>query len=350
MRVLIINTFSLEEIIHALPVLDYLKQIADKTEIDWVVEESFQELLTGNPLIAKLHVVRTREWQRRYLSPASWREILQLKSVLRERTYDIVFDLQGDIASGFIAWLTASPRRYGFDQSLVRQPVNAKFINNRIPLRRQDSHCNDRLLRMVSIPFGKDYRAYSLRTDICSAAEDAAAELFLATLADGFVVILHPGASWRTKLWHEAGWIDLGRQLLDRFAEATLLLSTENSEERDAAERIATGIGRQTRLLPRLSLKGFAALVKKTDLLVGADSWPVQLAAAVGTPTVSFYRSTDSRRNGPRGELHRVVQSPLACARCLSADCRRDQECRESVTVASMMTACSDLLHDGAET
>jgi heptosyltransferase-1 len=349
MRVLIINTFSLEEIIHALPVLDYLKQISDKTDIDWVVEESFQELLTGNPLVTKLHIVRTRDWQRRYFSPTSWREISQLKSALRECVYDIVFDLQGDIASGFIAWLTASPRRYGFDQSLVRQPVNAKFINNRIPLRRQDNHCNDRLLRMVSVPFGKDYRAYSLKTDICTAAEDAAAELFLATLSDGLVIILHPGASWKTKMWYETGWIALGGELLDRFADATLLLSAENHEERNIAERIAAGIGRQTRLLPQLSLKGFAALVKKTDLLVGTDSWPVQLAAAVGTPTVSCYRSTDGKRNGPRGELHRVVQSPFACARCLTVDCKRDQECRESVTVASMIAACSELLHGGPE-
>lgn len=347
MRVLIINTFSLEEIIHALPVLDYLKQISGKTEIDWVVEESFQELLTGNPLVAKLHVVRTRDWQKRYLSPASWRQISQLKSALRERVYDIVFDLQGDIVSGLIAWLTASPRRYGFEQSLVRQPVNAKFINNRIPLRRQDSHCNDRLLRMVSVPFGKDYREYSLKTDIYCAAEDAAAELFLATLSDGLVMILHPGADWKTKMWYETGWVDLGVQLLDRFTDATLLLSAGNQEERGVAERIAAGIGHQTRLLPQMSLKGFAAMVKKTDLLVGTDSWQVQLAAAVGTPTVSFYRSTDSKRNSPRGEMHRAVQSPLSCTRCLNTDCKRDQECRESVTVTSMFTACRELLQGG---
>lgn len=347
MRILIINTFSLEEIIHALPVLDYLKQVSDNIEIDWVVEEAFQELLSGNPMLARLHVVRAKTWQGHYLSPANWREMLQFKAALRERAYDIVFDLQGDIASGLIAWLTASSRRYGFDQSLVRQPLNAKFINNQIPLRRQDYHCCDRLLRLVSVPFGKDYSNYTLSSEICTSADDGTAELYLATLSDGLVIILHPGAAWKSKLWYEAGWIELGRELLDQIVDATLLIFTESQDERDAAERIAAGIGRQTRLLPRLSLKGFTALVKKTDLLIGGDSWPVHLAAAVGTPTVSFYRSTDSRRNSPRGLMHRAVQSSLSCTCFLNPECKRDHDCRESVTVASMLTACTDLLHEG---
>lgn len=347
MRILIVNTFSLEEIIYALPVLDFLKQVSDSIEIDWVVEAEFQEILAGNPLIDRVQIVRTKVWQKQYCSPSSWREMLQLKAVLRERAYDIVFDLQGDLASGLISWMTVSPRRYGFDQSLVRQPLNAKFINNQIPLRRQDHHCCDRLLRMVSIPFGKDYSTYTLRTEICTSADDDTAELYLATLSDGLVIILHPGAAWKSKLWHEAGWIELGRELLDQFIDATLLIFTESQAEHDAAEKIATGIGRQTRLLPRLSLKGFTALVKKIDLLIGGDSWPVQLAAAVGTPTVSFYRATDSRRNSPRGSIHRAVQSPLSCTRCLKSECSRDQECRESVTVTSMCAACRELLLEG---
>ena len=350
MRILIINTFSLEEIIYALPVLDFLKQVSGSIEVDWVVEEAFQEILSGNPLIDRLQVVRTKVWQEHYCSPFNWREILQLKNVLRERAYDIVFDLQGDLVSGLISWMTASPRRYGFDQSLMRQPLNAKFINNQIPLRRQDQHSCDRLLRLVSVPFGKDYKSFTLRTDISTSADDAMAELYLATLSDGVVIILSPWAVWQSRMWHEAGWIELGRGLLDQFADATLLIFTDNLGERDAAERIAAGIGRQTRLLPQLSLKGFTALVKKSDLVIGGDAWPVNLASAVGTPTVSFYRSTDSKHNSPRGLMHRAVQSPLACSRCLDPVCKRDQECRESITVASMLTACKELLQAGTVT
>lgn len=348
MRVLIVKTSSLGAIICTLPVLDYLQQVSDGIEVDWLVEESFREILEGNPLIAGLHGVRTKAWRNQPFNPATWKEMAYVRSTLRERAYDIVFDLQGDINSGIVTWLTGCHRRYGFDQSSVQELFNTRFTNNHIPLRRQDSHITDRALRMASVPFGKDYAGCFLHVDIFTSLEDdAAAELYLATLSDGLVMILCPGAVWKSRLWHEPGWIELGRELLDHFSDATLLIFTESQAERDVAERIAAEIGRQTRLLPQLSLKGFTALVKKIDLLIGGDSWPVHLAAAAGTPTVSFYRSTDSRRNSPRGFMHRAVQSPLSCARCLNPECKRDQECRESVTVASMFTACRELLHEG---
>jgi heptosyltransferase-1 len=58
----------------------------------------------------------------------------------------------------------------------------------------------------------------------------------------------------------------------------------------------------------------------------------VHLAAVVGTATVSFYRCTDGSLNGPQGEQHVIVQSPLACTRCLKKTCERNAECVVSIT------------------
>ena len=348
MRVLIVNASSFGGIVHALPVLDYLHRAVPGIEIDWVVEEPLRALLQGNLLIKNLHVVRCQRWRQQPLLPVVWREIAQLRAALRERAYHIVFDLQGDINSGIITWFTACPRRYGFELAALQEPFNQKFTNNQVPLRRQDQHITDRSLRVVSVPFGKDYTVFSLKTDIYTSPEDdAAAELFLATLSDGLVFVLHHGSTWKTKLWHETGWIELGRKLLDQFPDRTILLSWDGQAERDTAERIAVGIGRQTRLLPQMSLKGFAALLKKVDLLVGTDTGPVHIAAAVGVPTVSCYRATDGKRNGSRGGSNRIVQSPLSCSRCLKKECDRDVECRQSISVEKMLQACGELLNGG---
>lgn len=348
MRVLIVKASSLGDIIKALPALDYLKQASTGIQVDWVVEESYREILEGNPLLDRLHIVRTKAWRQQPLSPATWREILQLRAALRERAYDIVFDLQGSINSGIVSWLTGSSRRYGFDESAVLEPSNTRFTNNQVPLRRQDSHMTDRALRVVSVPFGKDYIGLPLHVDIyTSPADDATAEVFLATLSDGLVFVFHPGAAWKTKLWHEAGWIDLGKQLLEQFSESMILISWEGKGEHAGAERIAAGIGHQTKLLPALSLKGFTSLMKKIDLMVGGDTGPIHIAAAAGTPTVSFYRATDGKQNGPRGEMHRLVQSPLSCTRCLKEKCDRDADCMQSISVEKVLQACGELLRGG---
>jgi len=350
MRVLIVKASPLGSIVHALPVLDYLHRTVKGIEVDWVVEESFKDILTGNPLISCLHTVQFKAWRNKPLAPATWQAIGKIKAALVERSYDIVFDLQGNITSGIVTWLTGSVRRFGFDLEGVREGLNVYCTTNQIPLRRQDHHLTDRSLRLVSVPFGKDYGGAQYTADIyTSPDDDAAAELFLATLSDGLVFLFHHGTTWKTKQWHEEGWITLGRQLVREFPEATVLLSWEGKQEQQTAQRIAVGIGQQSRILPKLTLKGYSALLKKVDLVLGGDTGPIHMAAAVGTPTVSFYRATDSKRNGPRGEFCRIVQAPLPCTCCLKKECDKDAECRQSITAAMMLNTCIALLDGGKQ-
>lgn len=345
MRVLVVKTSALGDIVHALPVLDYLHQVAPGVEIDWVVEEAFLDILSGNPLISGIFTVRTKSWRKQPFSRQTWQEVSALRAKLLERRYDLVFDIQGNLKSGLIARFSGCNRRYGFDRDGVRELPNLYCISNHVPLRKQDYHVTDRSLRVVSVPFGKDYTGMRLAGDIQTSGEDdGTAEVFLATLSDGLVFMFHNGTTWKTKLWHEEGWIELGRELQSAYPDATILLSWGSEQERQVAERIAVGIGHQARLLPRMSIKGFAAVLKKVDLMVGGDTGPIHIAAAVGTPTVSFYRATDGKRNGPRGELHRTVQSPLHCSRCLNKECDKDEACRASIKAQALLSAINELL------
>ena len=89
--------------------------------------------------------------------------------------------------------------------------------------------------------------------------------------------------------------------------------------------------------MPKLSLKGLCAMLKKVDVVVGGDTGPVHMAAAVGTPTVSFYRATDGNRSGPRGDQHVVIQSPLNCTVCQRKSCDKDALCRASITPEALV-------------
>ncbi|WP_243374013.1 lipopolysaccharide heptosyltransferase I [Geotalea sp. SG265] len=345
MRVLIVKMSAMGDIIHALPVLDYLHQVCPGIEIDWLVEEPFLDVVAGNPLIAKVQVARSKAWRKSPFSSATLAEAGALKRALQERDYQIVFDIQGNIKSGVYGWLTGVESRIGFDAEALQERLNMVFTTRRIPLRSYDSHITDQYLRLVSVPFGRDYREMKLVSDIYTAPEDdAAAEALLSTLGDGLVFLFHYGTTWQTKFWSEESWIDLGRELIARFPDSSVLLSWGSDKEHQVVMEIAAAIGTGARVTDRYSLKGLTALLKKVDLVVGGDTGPVHLAAAVGTATVSFYRASDGKRSGPRGDNHVIIQSPMQCSRCFRTKCDRDRECRQSITMEAVVQGVEKIL------
>jgi heptosyltransferase-1 len=344
-RVLVVKMSALGDIIHALPVLDYLHQAMPGIEVDWVVEEPFREILEGHPLISRLHVVRTKVWRKKPFSAATRREIREVRNALQARDYDRVFDIQGNLKSGLVDWLTGAENRVGFSQEILQESINLLFTTQQVPVRRHDYHITDQYLRLVSVTFGKDFSLFNLSSDIYTSPEDdETAGALLSTLSDGLVFLFHYGTTWQTKFWFTEGWVHLGKTLLETYPDSNILLSWGNESERAVVTEIAAGIGNGARVLDRYPLKGLTALLKKVDLVVGGDTGPTHIAAAVGTPTVSLYRASDGKRSGPRGACHVIVQSPLACTSCFRTECDKDDECRRSITVEAMVRAVEKAL------
>jgi len=346
-KILIIKTSALGDIINSLPVLDYLHKAVKECRVDWVAEEPFLDVLSGNPLLSEIHLVRTKVWRKKPFAGQTRREISDLKKVLRERQYDLVFDIQGNLKSGLICRLTDAPEIIGFAREDLQEIANLLFTTRQIPLRPTDYHVTEKYLRVVSVPFGRDYREFELSSNISTGSEnDRRAEILFATLADGLVFLFHYGTTWQTKFWSQESWVALGKQVLDKFQDSTILFSWGNESEKDAVTEIALNIGQGARVIDRYSLKGLAAILKKVDLAVGGDTGPIHLAAVVGTPTVSFYRSSDGKASGPRGANHRVIQSPLHCTRCFRTRCDDDAKCRESISVEKVMAGIVSILSD----
>jgi ADP-heptose:LPS heptosyltransferase len=56
-------------------------------------------------------------------------------------------------------------------------------------------------------------------------------------------------------------------------------------------------------------LDALLALLRRASVLVAADTGPLHLAAALGTPCVGLYGPTSAVRNGPYGPGHRTLSS-----------------------------------------
>ncbi|RMS39539.1 Lipopolysaccharide heptosyltransferase I, partial [Pseudomonas coronafaciens pv. garcae] len=122
LRVLLIKTSSLGDVIHALPALTDAARALPGIRFDWVVEEGFAEIPGWHPAVDTVIPVAIRRWRKNLWQTVRSGEWRRFKQRVREQRYDLVIDAQGLFKS---AWLT----RYvdapvaGLDRDSAREPL-----------------------------------------------------------------------------------------------------------------------------------------------------------------------------------------------------------------------------------
>ncbi len=346
-RILIVKLSALGDVAHALPAIDYLRVAAPGAQVDWAVDRRFAPLLEGNPALRRVVPLDIRRWKASWTSAEARREAAAAVRTLREGEYDAAFDVQGNTKSGAVTRLSGAPVRYGFARDGVREAPNLLFTNRKVPLRPEDRHVTQKILRVVSAPFGGTFDLAALRVVVATApADEARAARIVAELLPGAarVVAIHAGTTWTTKKMDPAFWAAAARRLRERCPGLGVVLTWGGEEERRDAEEIRDAVGDGAAVVPALSLKELAALYRRCGYLMAPDTGPLHVAAAAGARTVSVFRVTDGNRNAPRGPGHRFLQAPMPCTACLRKRCRRDAECRASVDPAAAGDAMAELM------
>jgi heptosyltransferase-1 len=103
MRILLVKTSSLGDVIHNLPVVTDLRTHFPDATIDWVVEEGFADIPRLHPGVGRVIPVALRRWRKSLFASATWREIGAFRDALKQQSYDLVIDTQGLLKSALIA-------------------------------------------------------------------------------------------------------------------------------------------------------------------------------------------------------------------------------------------------------
>ncbi|MCO7514210.1 lipopolysaccharide heptosyltransferase I [Pseudomonas guariconensis] len=308
MRVLIIKTSSLGDVIHTLPALTDAAHAIPGIRFDWVVEEGFAEIPSWHPAVDQVIPVAIRRWRKNIwqtLKSGEWRAF---KQRLRAQRYDLVIDAQGLVKS---AWLTRYVKApvAGLDRYSAREGWASRFYDRRLSVA-VGQHAVERVRQLFALAL-----AYDLPEGLGRYGLDL--DRLQLPPAAPYVVFLH-GTTWATKHWPEAYWRELAERLGRRKLQ--VCLPWGNQAEKDRAERIAQGLD-NCQVLPRLNLAGVARVLAAAKACVAVDTGLGHLAAALDVPTISLFGPTNPGLTGAYGRAQVHQASDFPCAPCLQKKC-----------------------------
>ena len=286
MRLLIVKTSSMGDVVHATPVLNDLRRHHPQAEVDWLVEAPFAAIPQMHPGVRRVLPLSWRKWRQQLLQPATWRAMGALREQLRAGRYDGVLDLQGLLKSALWARQAGAPV-LGYDAASARESAAAWFYKHRATVPK-DLQAVQRCRQLAAAHLG--YRVegppdFGLRAPSATWQPRSA------------YAVLIPSASRPEKLWPERHWVAVGKRLQERGWLPVVLWGRE--AEQTLAERIAASCDGD--VPPFLRVGEMAAVLAGAQVVIGLDTGFTHLAAALGRPTLGIYCDHDPGLAGITG-------------------------------------------------
>jgi heptosyltransferase-1 len=275
--ILIVRLGAMGDILHSLPGAASLKHSFPAARVTWVVEPKWVPLLQGNGFVDRFVLFRRDE-------PSSWK---RTREELRADRYDLAVDFQGLAKSALIAHLAAPERIAGFGPGVVRERAAGLFYSSRIGS--TALHVVDQALDLAAGAGASNLvRAFPL-----PAGEPEG------RLPDVPFALASPLAGWASKQWPLEYYQELATLLRTKLGMPLVLNGAPGmAPSVPGTERHESGI------------PGLIDATRRAALVIGVDSGPLHLAAALNKSGAALFGPTDPVRNGPYGGDFQVFRMP----------------------------------------
>lgn len=306
-NVLIIKMSSLGDVIHCLPAIADAAGNCDEIRIDWVVEEAYQAIAEKCEYVDRVIPIALRRWRRRLWDPLVWKEMIQFRQNLQQKSYDLVIDAQGLIKSALVACV-AKGSVTGLAGNSAREPLGSLLYQTKISVPK-DMHAIKRTRLLFSEALKYSYPDQAAEFGLSVGDKERASQIFL----------LH-GTTWSSKEWPISQWIRLSEMMVEADYEPCLTWGNELEKERcEAIARKVPGVC----IIPRLDLEELLSLFAALAGVVTVDTGLGHLAAALGKPVVSVFGATDPKLTGISGSNVTILSDQgMECVPCRKKLCK----------------------------
>ncbi len=307
-RLLLVKLSACGDVVHSLPTAAALQRAGWR--VDWLVEPAAAALVRACPAVERCLVVPRRRGFP-FLEPA---ETTRLARQLRAHRYRAVLDLQGLAKSAvWTAW-TGALRcpRVGFAAAREGAPL---AYTRRVARRGGAGLAVERYLA-AAVCLGAQSGPIEFPLCIPAEAVSQAEKLLRQQGVAGPFALVLPGAGKPANRWLPKRWGAILARLRGR-GNAVVLCGADGDAALIRAVRAHAPEARD--LCGRTSWLSLAALAQRARLVLGHDSGPVHLAAALGRPCLALFGPASPARTAPWGGW--ALGARLDCAPCLKRTC-----------------------------
>ena len=335
-KILIIKFSSLGDIILTTAALRAIREKfpRDNFKISFLIGEESKDILLRSPYIDELLVCDLKNKDKGLAG------LWGIGRILRKKNFDIVIDLQNNRLSHILSYLSGCINRYGYDNKKFAFLLNHTIKDEKPPI---DPVTHQfRILKMLGIGLLDNSLELWPSNEDAKAIEELLNAQWLSQAQK--IVGINIGASkrWSTKCWPLEHLIRLCEELESKDIR---VLITGTQDDLPLASMLINSLknAKIINACGKTSINELAVLIKKCQVFISADSSPLHIASAVGTPFIALFGPTDYRRHLPPGKNHIVINKDLNCSPCYKTKCRT-KRCMLEIDPAQVLAAVEKLL------
>ena len=334
-KILIRATNWIGDAIMTTPAVRTIRRNFPQAEISILVHPWVADVFSASPDVDKI-ILYHKKTEHRGIS-GIWR----LSRELKKNGFDLAILLQNAFEAALIAYLSAIPLRAGYRRDLrgflLTHPVNIPWDRKKV----HQVYYYQGLLNDLGLQPGPD----ELFLAVQKQDKEKAERLFLDKTQNGPLIGLNPGASYGpAKRWPAEKYAELAMKLREKFKARIAVFGTK--DDRKAALLIKKSCeGQIIDLTGRTSLSKAMALIDSCAVFVTNDSGLMHVAAALKTPLVAVFGSTNPVTTGPFSPNATILRKELPCSPCMQTHCKKNAfACMEKITADEALSEVEKLL------
>ncbi|MDD5409287.1 MAG: GT4 family glycosyltransferase PelF [Candidatus Omnitrophica bacterium] len=335
-KILVIKLSSLGDIILSTAALRALWQkfSQDNYKISFLTGEESKDVLLRSPYVDELMVCDLKN------NDKGLRGLWGIGSALRKKNFDIVIDLQNNRASHILSYLSGCVNCYGYDNGKFSFLLRHRIKDDKPPI---DPVTHQfRILKMLGIDLLDNSLELWPSADDIKHMEELLNAQWLSQAQKIVGINISASKRWSTKLWPQQNMIRLCEELGLRDIRVVI---TGTAQDLAYAELLVSSLkgAKIINACGKTTVNELAALIKKCHVFISADSSPLHIASAMGTPFIALFGPTDSRRHLPPGKNCIVINKDLDCSPCYKTKCR-SKRCMGQITPEEVLAAIDKLI------